>query len=108
MANPARGEVALQAGDRTWTLDLSFNALCEIEDHFGKTITEVAQMLANPSGASAKTIRAVVWAGLQEHHPGTDLKEAGRVISEAGIEATMAAVTRAFQVSAPEAKGDPR
>lgn len=107
MANPHRGQVALKAGDATYTLCLSANAICELEDHTGRSISEIATSL-NGNNVGMKTVRALVWAALQDHHPDVDLKEAGRIITDAGMAETMEAVGNAFSLAFPEGDGGSR
>jgi len=101
MANPHRGQVALAAGDATYTLCFSANALCELEDATGQAVTQITEKF-NSGGASMKLVRALVWAGLQDHHPDIDLKGAGRIITDAGMAPTMEAVGRAFELAFPD------
>lgn len=104
MANPFRGTVSLTAGDTTYTLSLSTNALCELEDHFGKSVSEVAGMLGTEN-VSIKTVRSVFWAALQDHHPDIDIKAAGLLISDVGMQAAMEALGKAFRAAFPEKSG---
>jgi len=102
MANPHRGEVSLKAGDTTYTLSLSANAICELEDHTGRDIGDIASSLNG--NVAMKLVRALVWAALQDHHPDMDIKGAGRVITEAGMPACMEAIGVAFQRAFPDAE----
>lgn len=104
MANPHRGQVSLVAGDTTYTVSLSTNALCEIEEHFGKSVSEVAGLLG-ADNVSMKTVRAIFWAALQDNHPDVDLKGAGLIITEAGMPAAMDAIGKAFKIAFPETSG---
>jgi hypothetical protein len=45
---------------------------------------------------NATLMRALLWAGLQKHHPGTHLAEAGEIMSDAGIAPTVGAVLNGF------------
>lgn len=110
MANSHRGSVALQAGDRAYTMSFSVNALCELEDHLGQPVAKIAAGMNNPEDVRLTTVRALVWAGLRDHHPETDMKAAGEIASEAGIPACMDAVGKAFALAFPdqEAKDETR
>jgi hypothetical protein len=123
MVNPIRGEVSLPAGDETFTLRFSANALVDLEDALGMGIVaigaEMTSWASQPARIRFKTIRAVVWAGLQEHHPerleggaanpdGVDLRRAGDIIVAAGgIEPVTSKISEAFARAfpAPETKG---
>lgn len=98
MANPHRGEVAL--GDHT--LVFSINAICDLEEALGRGISEIGVEME--TGLSMRTLRAVIWAGLQERHPGTTEKQAGDVISKVGVPAAGEAVSAAFAAAFPQAE----
>src|SRR5690606_4502101 len=103
MANPFRGGVPLTVGDKTYTLSFSVNAICELEDHFGgKPVAQIADGLDDPKNVRMSTVRALVWAGLRDHHEEVSLKDAGLLASEAGVPACMEAVGRACQLAFPE------
>lgn len=105
MANPLRGSVPLQVSERAYTLSFSVNALCELEAELGAPIAQIAERLNDEKNISMATVRAVVWAGLQDHHPEVDIKGAGLVVTEAGIPPCMEAIGKAFSLAFPEAKG---
>jgi len=88
MANRARGELALVAGERTYTLRLTTNACCELEDYAGGRTWD--QVTAGINRGSLKDVRLLFWAALRDPHPelATDdpssLTAIGTVIDEAG------------------------
>lgn len=79
MANAIKGEVALQHDGKTYTMVLDINALAEFEDATGMDPGEV---LDNPKTMSLSLARKLFWAGLQKHHPGLTLREAGDILQE--------------------------
>jgi len=96
MANSARGEVAFRALDRDLVLLLDINALCDVEAQLGVKVHELTQ-----PGLAA--IRALLWAGLQRHHAGVNLQQAGDVIQELGMAKAAEIVGQAFMSAFPEA-----
>lgn len=108
MANPFRGAVELKAGEQTYRLSYSINALCELEDAAGEPIAKLANSLNDPENVRLTTVRNLIWAGLLDHHPEIlDQKDqglifAGSVASEAGIPAAMEAVGKALSLAFPE------
>jgi hypothetical protein len=98
----AKGEVSVEADGKTYTLVFSINALCELEDKLGASVSDIAALSTN--GKRFGTIRTVFWAGLQEHHPDLTLKDAGRIITAMGIPAADAAVGEAFSLTFPEVR----
>lgn len=112
MANPHRGQVTLKAGEQTYTLSLSVNALCALEDHLGRpifmVILDMEAMGKNPLTLRIGLVRSVLWATLQDHHPDTDIDAAGEIIAAASVEdvmrAVMVAVASAMPTLAPGGK----
>lgn len=103
MANAVRGQASLTTGDTTYTLVLSVNAMCEIEDATGKDILELVSDFQS-GRVSMKSFRLLFWSALQDHHPDIDLKAAGRLITEIGMASAMDAMGAAFQRAFPDAE----
>lgn len=101
MANAERGEVDLVAGDATYTLRLSYNAIAEIETLLDKGINEITGMLRDPEDFRISRWRVLLWGGLREHHK-LSLEEAGEVMRLAGIDPTVAAIGTAMKLGFPE------
>ena len=97
MANLHRGEVELKAGEKVYTLVFTINSVCDLESALNKGVNEIVADMARIS-----TIRAVLWAGLQERHP-MDIKAAGAIMHEAGAATTAEAVNRAMSLAFPPA-----
>ena len=108
MANKERGEVDFQALGKTWIMKLGVNAMCEIEDATGKSISEIGVLLGDPKTATIKLVRAVMWGGLQEHHDGVTMKEVGGIIDGIGMSEAGKLIGDAFITASPDAKvGEP-
>lgn len=103
MANSRRGSVALQAGERAYTVSFSVNALCELEDAFGVSVQNIGAIFDHD--ASMKDVRKLARCALSDHHPEITEKEAGQVVTDAGLPMFMETVQKAFQLAFPEAKG---
>lgn len=97
MANPIKGEVALEHDGVTYSMVLDFNALAEFEGETGKRAMEV---LADPDRMSATEMRALFWAGLKQRHPEITLGDAGRILS-ANIDKLGTAMMQAFPEAQP-------
>lgn len=104
MANPHRGSVALQAGDQAYTLSFSVNAICELEAELDKPVAEIIAAIQDPRQLRLSTVRALVWAGLRDHHPDLTVQDAGTMITDAGIQNVVEKVGEAFRLAFPEAK----
>lgn len=119
MANKEQGHVQLQAGEQTYTLVLDMDAMVALEEHFSTPSHDATwdEISVKVQKGSVRIVRALIWAMLQRHHPGTSLVDAGHIIDAAGgimkLEKVMRAVSRAMspdQADVEElgqAKGNP-
>jgi hypothetical protein len=107
MANPHLGEVPLVAGDETYKVSLSLNAMCELEDAFERPLLEVIGDLqaaqTDPKKLRLGTVRMLVWGALQDHHPDIDIKQAGIIAGLAGLPTVMDAIVKAIHLAFPQA-----
>ena len=67
---------AIELGGESYKLRYDLNAVCAIEEELDTPISQIGEL-----EASAKTIRALLWAGLQSYHPELSQHEVGRMIS---------------------------
>jgi hypothetical protein len=93
MANPLKGEVSLAAGETTYTLCFTSNAIVQAEKLLG--VSSIAQ--ANLT--SYDTIRTLLWCALQKHHGTVSLPGTGDVMDECvgGLEAVGDPLARALR-----------
>ena len=84
MANPHKGEVEIKAGEATYTLRFSIDAICSLEAATGKPFTACAVEMTDAKTASMTLVRLLLHAGLKENHPQISLKESGEIIPAAG------------------------
>jgi hypothetical protein len=108
MANPHRGEVALTADDKSYTLCFSINEMCAIEALLKRTIVEIAleleMMQRSPVTMNMTTIRAVMWAALRRHQRGISEEEAGDILAIVGFAEVMKLVLAAIHAAFPRAE----
>lgn len=105
--NPALGDVRVTDADGgEWTLRYDVNALCAAEDKLGAAVSELARRLeAEPS---MRDLRAMLWAGLQAHHPEVDEAHAGRLLAPNDMaDAIGRALGAAFPDAAPADRANP-
>jgi hypothetical protein len=100
MPNPLKGEVALVAGETTYTLRLSINEIVQLEDLLDKDVTEISALLMSPNPRLGAW-RSALWAALQYQHKGTTLEDAGEIIAVAGLPSVMGKVGEALQAAFP-------
>lgn len=106
MANPHTGERSFEVGGATYTLRFTVNALCELEDAVGSSVSELGAALADPTRARVKLMRALLWAGLRDRHPQLTIEDAGALLDDGGAQRIMPLVAEAFSLAfpAPEKK----
>lgn len=107
MGNRERGEVTFHAAGESYTLRFSENALCLLEEELDRGVVgilrEMSSWATDQDAIRLTTLRAVMWAGLQEHHPKSDLKQAGALIGDVGgIVAAANIVADALRAAFPE------
>ncbi|MBJ2150633.1 hypothetical protein [Paracoccus sp. IB05] len=98
MGNPFRGEVSVGGGAHRLVCD--FNALCEIEAHFGGEIDDGLDRI-DSGDLGLQDQRAVVAALLRHHAPAVTLRDAGVVIADYYTE-IHAAVRHSISLAMPE------
>lgn len=103
MANKHKGEVSFEVAGVNYTMRFSANALCELEDALDMGINAVATQLGNPASLRLKTVRAVFWAGLRDHHPDMTTVQAGDLVTELGIPRAIELVGKAFELTFQDA-----
>lgn len=74
-----RGAVDVELGGSNKILKFDFNALCEMEEHFGVP----AQVLFNKDRVGLRTLRDSLYIGLRRFHEGVTVEEVGDWLEEA-------------------------
>lgn len=97
--NPHKGEVELRVGAETFTIRLAANALVIAEDLLDKGVSEIADMLSDATAFRLGTARALLFAGLREHHPNLSLDDAGEIIGAIGIPAVVTKLGESMQTA---------
>lgn len=107
MANKHRGQVALEADGETYVVSFSVNAMCELEELQDRSVvdimTELEKVRHDFTKLRMQTVRSIVWAALRDHHPDTSMKDAGDIISAAGVPVVMAKIAEAIMLGFPQA-----
>jgi len=108
MANRERGEVDLTIDGKAYTMVLTTNALCELEDVMSTTLRPVtyADVLMASKKGSTRAMRAVFWASLREHHRTVTLEDAGRLMDAADGTVSFAEKLAALAFAAMPADDD--
>lgn len=103
MTNPVTGEVRMPIGEDVYTLQFSYNTLCELEEAAnGKSFAAIAASLTNGNTFSATNLRLMTFMGLKAHHPDLTVKDVGPIIDKGTIKFVVDNVLRAFQLAFPD------
>lgn len=73
-ANPETGEVSFEVSGKTYRLQFTIDAICQLEDTLDKS---VGGFLADLHRGRVGALRAGLWAGLREHHHDVTIRQAG-------------------------------
>ena len=101
-ANPMLGEAAFDADGETFTLAYDIPALILAEDASG---WDMPVLLDRLERGNLKALRAVVWAGLQKHHP-CNLLRATEIIAAARLNVVGDAMRKGIALAFPKADPD--
>lgn len=95
--------VTFEAGGRVHALRYDFNALCRLEEVFGRPITRLDTILAPKDGeVSLRDLRRLFAVGLG---PDTTDEDAGLVINDIGMAKAFDRVLEAMELAMPKAEG---
>ena len=101
MTNRYRSEVTFTVGDVPYTLSYSWNAAASFEEASGKTLTTALDELSRQE-LSAISARALLWAGLREHHAAVTLERTGCLIDAIGWKRVLELMNSAFEYYFPK------
>ena len=105
MANPYRGESTCEVEGRAYRVRFSWNSAAEYEVAAGKPLSDALLDIAREK-LSARSLRAMIWAGLQERHPEVTIEEAGRLIDRMGRAEAQRVMAVALRYYFPELEED--
>lgn len=110
MANPHKGDVTLSVGDRAYTMCYSHLALVKLENLLDKDVMQImGDLQQSRENIRVGTVVALLWAGLQKHHPEISYEDAAGLLDDidGGVGTAMETIGRSFEkaFSAPGTKG---
>lgn len=92
-------EIKFKANGKAYTVSMSANALCLMEDAFGGDVGfhSILAALGNPEAITMTKMRKLFWSALTDHQPEITEKEAGELIVAAGgLGPTLELISRAL------------
>lgn len=75
---------ALEADGKSFTLNLSVNAMCQIEEKMGMGFPRILNDLSQPENIKINTVRLIFWGCFIDHHPEVTLEQAGEIMLASG------------------------
>ena len=101
MGNPLRAESEVVVEGKTYRLHFTWNAAATFEDASGRALSDALMDLVRER-LSAKSLRAMLWAGLQKHHPDLTITEAGDLLGAMGRKEAIRLLGMALRYYFPE------
>lgn len=86
MANRERGEVSVTVGGRDYTLVLTINAQCEIEERLSQGERQVSygeflqRVVSDEKPRQTRDVRLLFWGATRDHHPELSEKDVGEIV----------------------------
>lgn len=107
--NPHRGDVPLQVGAKIYTLCYSHLALVKLENKLDKSVVQIMTEMQNAKeNLRIGMVVALLWAGLQKHHPNLSYDDAAGLLDdvEGGAAVVMEVIGKSFEkaFATPELK----
>jgi hypothetical protein len=103
MANRQRGQVDIEVNGKIYTLRLSTDAICQLEEALsadqGRDVT-FQEVMEKVSSNSIRYARWLIWAAMRDNHSLMTLKGVGEWVDEAGGFQTLAAQLQKLTSSA--------
>lgn len=82
MTNPHKGDVGLEVGGRSYTLRYSHLALVKLEKQLDRPMARLLRDFEDHQNMRIGTIVALLWAGLQKHHPEITFEAAADLLDD--------------------------
>ena len=107
--NPQKGDVEFAVAGKTYTLRYSHSALVKLEKQLDQGLMKVMQDMSSPQQMRIGTVVALLWSGLQKHHPDMAFDDVADLLDdmEGGASSAIEIVGQAFgkAFNAPGTKG---
>ncbi|MGO6999015.1 hypothetical protein [Rhizobium leguminosarum] len=107
MTNNVRGVLTQEIDGETYTLCLSANEWCDLEEEHGKSTVQILkafQEMASKEDLDMRFLRSIFRAALSYGKPGITYAEAGRLMQACGLVEAATLVGRVAMLSLPEEK----
>jgi hypothetical protein len=86
MANRQKGEVSMEIAGTSYTLALTIDAMCQLEDLFSTPAKAALfqEVVALADRGSMRHLRGLIWVCLQKYHPDLALTDVSDLVHQAG------------------------
>lgn len=83
----ANQDQKFEINGKVYTLRFSIKAMAVLQDHYGvKSIQEVGKRMSDQSSLGIPDFVAIMWAGLQRHHPEMTKESVLDLLDDLGME----------------------
>ena len=107
--NQQKGDVEFSVAGKTYTLRYSHLALVKLEKQLDQGLMKVMKDMSNPEQMRIGTVVALLWSGLQKHHPDMAFDDVADLLDdmEGGTSGAIGIIDQAFgkAFNAPGTKG---
>lgn len=99
MNNPHKGDTSFEVAGNTYTLRYSHLALIRLENKLDRGLMKVIEEMSDIDKVRIGTVVAILWAGLQKHHPDLTYDDAASLLDdlEGGLSAAIEIIGNSFQ-----------
>jgi hypothetical protein len=98
MANPHKGEVSFVAGEKTYVLHFSAEAVCQLEDKLDMGVNAISKLIGDPERFRMRYLRAMLWAGLLDKQENVDDAMVKEVLLQLRAAEAVELVAKAFNL----------
>lgn len=109
MINPHKGDVSFDVAGKSYMLRYSHSALIALENKLDKSLMSVIAEMSDADKLRIGTVVAILWAGLQKHHPKMTYDDAAALLDDVdgGVSTMIEVIGNSFQkaFNAPGTKG---
>lgn len=104
MANSQQGKVPIEIDGKTYTLSLSIDAMCQIEDaeSAGGPRVSFQDVIQRVNHGEIRAARRLFWGALRDFHEDVTLKDAGALLTHVGMSAVTHQLTAVLGATTPD------
>jgi hypothetical protein len=106
MANPFKGEVSFTAGEDSYKLSFSANALAELEDALDMNVSQIGDVMQDTAKFRLSMLRTVFLCGMMDCQPDVTPEKVREIFRLMSVPEAIQLVGKAFALAFPAQEGD--